>query len=170
MKEDVKMKEKMNAEPTGTMPQVGPMQHMQANPSVSPVQTIANVSPVQAVPNVSPVQAAPNILPAQTMPNALPAQMNNAGVMPSMMNQMPIMCCPYLMNMQCPMTYGQNVMGMMNNQMYPGVSPVSGNMGPMNGNAGPVLGAANNGMNAFPGMGVMPAMSNNQYFPMGGMY
>lgn len=134
MKEDVKMKENMNAEPTGAMPQVGAMQQM---------------------------QAAPNALPAQAYPNIMPAQQTNKmGVMPSMMNQVPVICCPYLMNMQCPMTYGQNVMGanMMNNLMYPGVSPMTGNMSP-------VLGAAESGMNSMPGMGVMPAA--NQYYPMG---
>lgn len=135
MKEDVKMKENMNVEPMGTMPQVGAMQQM---------------------------QAAPKVLPMQAAPNVLPMQPNPMGVMPSMMNPMPAMCCPYLMNMQCPMTYGQNVMGMnmMNNPMYPGVNPMAGNMNPM-------LGAANNGMNPMPGMGMMPAM--NQYYPMGGM-
>jgi len=136
MKEDDKMKENMNVTPTGTMPKVGAMQQM---------------------------QAAPNMLPAQANQNAMPMQQpNNMGVMPAMMNQMPMMCCPYLMNMQCPMTYGQNVMGMnmMNNLMYPGVSPISGNMSP-------VLGAAENGMNSMPGMGMMPA--TNQYYPMGGM-
>ena len=135
MKEDIKMKENLNAlEPTGTMPQVGAMQHM---------------------------QAAPNVLPVQTAPNALPMQQGPMGVMPSVMNMVPMMCCPYLMNMQCPMTYGQNVMGMnmMNNPMLPGVSPVTGNMNP-------VLGAAGNGMNAMPGMGVSPSF--NQYYPMGG--
>ena len=153
MKEDVKMKENMNAGPMGTMPQVGAMQHMQAAP---------NVLPMQAAPNVLPMQAAPNVLPMQTAPNAYPMQSNPMGIMPSMMNQMPMMCCPYLMNMQCPMTNGQNVLGMnmMNNPMYPGVSPISSNMNP-------VLGVANNGMNAMPGMGMMPAM--NQYYPMGGM-
>lgn len=130
MKEDVKMKENIKAEPTGTMPQVGAMQQM---------------------------QAMPNMLPAQTSPNISPIQPNNMGaVMPSMMQQMPLVCCPFLMNMQCPMTYGSNVMGMgMNNTMYPGVSPAAGN-------ANPMLGAAANGMNAMPGMGVMPA--SNQYF------
>ena len=145
MKEDVKMKENMNVEPTGTMPHVGAMQNM------------------QAMPNVLPMQNAPSSMPMQSNPmGVMPSMMNQMPVMPSMMNQMPMMCCPYLMNMQCPMTYGQNVMGMnmMNNPMYQGVSPISGNMNP-------VLGAANNGMNAMPGMGMMPAM--NQYYPMGGM-
>ncbi len=141
MKEDVKMKENMNSEPMGMMPHVGAMQNM---------------------------QAAPNVLPAQTNANMLPMQQAPMGVMPSMMNPMPMMmCCPYLMNMQCPMTLGQNVMGMnmMSNPMYTGVSPVSGNMNPVLGaaNSGmnPVLGAANNGM------GMMPSM--NQFYPMGGM-
>jgi len=136
MKENIKMKDNLNAEPTGTMPQVGAMQQM---------------------------QAAPNILPAQSVPNAFPVQQANAGVMPSAMNMMPMpmMCCPFLMNMQCPMTMGQNVMGMnmMSNPMFPGVSPISGNMSP-------VLGAANNSMNGVAGMGTMP--QPNQLYPMGG--
>ena len=146
MKEDVKMKENMNAEPMGTMPHVGAMHQMQAAPNVLPVQ--------------------PNLM--GTMPSmmsnmgTMPSMMSNMGTMPSMMNSMPVMCCPYLMNMQCPMTYGHNVMGMnmMNSPMHPGASPISGNMNPM-------LGAANYGMNPMPGMGMMPAM--NQYYPMGGL-
>lgn len=234
MKEDVKMKDIMNAAPKGTMPQVGAMQHMQAAPKVSPQQTapkvspaqtapkvspaqtnpkvspaqgtpkeapakpISDVSPAQALPNVSPakpisdvspVQSMPNIMPAQTMPNVMPVEMMQnvspmqmmpdnmpvqagpAGVMPSMMNQIPIMCCPYLMNMQCPMTYGANVMGMnmMNNAMIPGVSPAAGNMMPYMGNAAPFMGAAENNMYGMPGMGTLPVSMNNQYFPSGGM-
>ena len=42
----------------------------------------------------------PMTLPA-TIPETLPAQTT----MPYMM-QMPMMCCPVLMNMQCPMLYG----------------------------------------------------------------
>lgn len=146
MKEDIKMKENLNAEPKGTMPQVGAMQHM---------------------------QAAPNVSPAQSVPNVMPAQQSNAGVMPSMnvapmpsMNMMPMpvmMCCPYLMNMQCPMTYGQNVMGMgmMNNPMLQGVSPVAGNISP-------AAGAANNGMTDAAGMGMGSMPMPNQFYPMGG--
>lgn len=179
MKEDVKMKENMNVEPMGTMPQVGAMQQKQNAPNVLPIQNAPKVSPMQNAPIISPMQTAPNVLPMQYAPNEMPMQqspmgvmpsmMNQMpmqsspmGVMPSMMNQMPMMCCPYLMNMQCPMTYGQNVMGMnmMNNPMYPGVSPISGNMSP-------VLGASNKGMDPMPGMGMMPTMS--QYYPMGGM-
>ena len=120
---------------------------MKENIATEPMGTMPQVGAMQQM------QAAPGISPIQ--PNPM-------GVMPSMMNQMPVMCCPYLMNMQCPMTYGHNVMGMnmMNNPMYPGVSPISGNVNPM-------LGAANVGMNSMPGMGMMPAM--NQYYPMGGM-
>lgn len=204
MKEDVKMKDIMNAAPKGTMPQVGAMQHMQASPKVSPQQTPPKVSPAQAapevfpapkvspvqnMPKVPPTQSMPDLMPAQTMPNVMPAEtMNNllpmqmmpdnmpvqagpGAVMPSMMNQIPIMCCPYLMNMQCPMTYGSNVMGMnmMNNAMLPGVSPAAGNMMPYAGNAAPVMGAASNNMYGMPGMGTLPASMSNQYFPMGGM-
>jgi len=136
MKEDAKMKENMNTEPMGTMPQVGAMQQMQATP---------------------------NTWPVQAYPNSMPTQSNQMGAMPYMMNPIPVVCCPYLMNMlQCPMANGQNVMGMnmMNNPMYSGVSPISAN-------TNPVLGAANNGMNSMPGMGTMPAM--NQFYPMGGM-
>lgn len=183
MKEVVKMKENIFTEPMGTMPQVGAKQQMQANPGVpqvqavpkvSPVQHAPKVSPVQNVPNVSPVQSVPggNVSPVQTLPETLPVQPNPAAVMPSAMNQMPIMsqmpnmvqmpmmsqmtsmgqmpmmCCPYLMNMQCPMTFGQNVMGMnmLNNMMNPAVSPASGDMGKL------------------PGMGTLPAMDNRYHY------
>ena len=121
---------------------------MKENSIVQPMGTMPEVGAMQQM------QAAPNYMPMQSNPME---------VMPTMMNQMPVMCCPYLMNMQCPMTYGQNVMGMnmMNNPMLPGVSPATGNMSP-------VLGAANNGMNGMPGMGMMPP--RNPYYPMGGMY
>jgi hypothetical protein len=150
MKEDVKMKENMNVEPAGTMPQVGAMPHMQANPNISPVQTNPmGVSP--AMMNQMPIQTNPmGVMPS--MMNQMPVQPNPMGVMPSMMNpmpMMPMMCCPYLMNMQCPMTNGQNVMGMnMGNPMLTGMSPA--------------MGAANPGMNSMPAM--------NQYYPMSGMY
>lgn len=229
MKEDIKMKDHMNAEPTGTMPHVGAMQHLHTapnaspvhtaptnaapvkSPNVSPVQTAPKVSPVhtspanseaaQTTPNVSPVytpptnvapvqpspymspyQAMPNVMPnlmpsmgpnvspMQYAPNQMPVQQYPAGVMPSMMNQAPLMCCPYLMNMQCPMTYGQNIMGMdmMNNGMPSGINPYSGNLGTMQGNMNPVPGIAGSGMNGMPDAGTMPVM-NNRYFPMGGM-
>jgi len=146
---------------------------------VSPVQAPSNVSPAQTVPNVSPMQTSQNVSPMQTMQNVSPmqnmsgdmtAQTGHAGVMPSMMNQIPIMCCPYLMNMQCPLTYGTNVMGMnmMNNAMFPGVSPVSDNLMPYAGNTAPMMGTAGNNAYQLPVMGVMPSM-NNQYFPQGGM-
>ncbi len=165
----------------------------QAAPNVSPLQTAPKVSPAQTTPKVSPTQIAPNvmpagIMPAQSMPNIMPAEMQNVspmqmmpenmpvmagpgGLMPAMMHQIPIICCPYLMNMQCPLLYGANVMGMntMNDTMLPGVSPAAGNMMPYAGNAAPVMGAANNNMYGMPGMGTMPASMNNQYFPMGGM-
>ncbi|NLK88224.1 MAG: hypothetical protein GX279_12165 [Clostridiaceae bacterium] len=207
MKEDVKMKDIMNAAPKGTMPQVGAMQHMQASPKASPqqappkvspaqtapkaspAQNMQKVSPAHSLPKVSPANSISDVLPAQTMPNIMPAEiMQNAspmqmmpdnmpvqagpaGVMPSMMNQIPIMCCPYLMNMQCPMTYGANVMGMnmMNNAMLQGVSPAAGNMMPYMGNAAPLMGAADNNMYGMPGMGTLPVSMNNQYFPSGGM-
>jgi hypothetical protein len=215
MKEDVKMKDIMNAAPRGTMPQVGAMQHMQAAPKVSPAQTPPKVSPAQTVPKASPAQSMPkeqqakpaadtmqskqmqdvspaqaipdvssvqpmqnmmpagamqNVSPMQMMSENMPVQAGSYGVMPSMMNQMPIMCCPYLMNMQCPMTYGANVMGMnmMNNALMPGVSPAAGNMMPYAGNTAPFMGASDNNMYGMPGMGTLPA-SMNQYFPAGGM-
>ncbi len=157
MKEVVKMKDNIFAEPTGTMPQVGAMQHMQANPNISPVQSAPKASPVQTEPKASPVQTAPNVSPVQTLPETLPIQPNPAAVMPfamgqmpmmnqmpmmgqmPMMNQLPIMCCPYLMNMQCPMTNGQNVMGMniANNMMYPAVGAGLGDMGYLPENTNP---------------------------------
>ncbi len=165
MKEVVKMKENIFAEPVGTMPLVGAMQQMQASPNISPAQTVPNVSPVQTIPggNVSPVQTLPETMPAQPNPAAvMPSAMKQMPMMNQMPNmvQMPMMCCPYLMNMQCPMTYGQNVMGMnmMNNMMYPAVSPASGGMGYIPGTSNPVLGAAEKTMNAYPGMGTMPGM------------
>jgi len=186
MKEDIKMKDIRRAVPGGTMPQVGAMQHMQAVPKTSPAKSEQNVSPVQGAADTSQAQTASNVSPAQTVPGVMPAQTNvspvqkvsddmpvqtgPAGVMPAMMNQIPIICCPYLMNMQCPMTYGANVMGMnmMNNAMFPGVSPVSDNLMPYAGNAGPMMGSAGNNMYQLPAMGIMPSM-NNQYFPQGGM-
>jgi hypothetical protein len=158
--------------PAQTAPKVSPAQ---TSPKASPAQTEPKASPAQMEPKVSPAQAMPNVSPAQTMPDMMPMKTDAnmgpmqpfqddmpvlagpAGMMPSMMNQIPIMCCPYLMNMQCPMLYGANTMGM--NMMS--------NMMPYTGNAGPVAGAANN-MYALPSMGAMPPM-NNQYFPMGGM-
>ena len=195
MKEVVKMKENIFTEPIGTMPMVGAMQHMQANPNVLPAQTIPNVSPVQNAPKESPMQSAPNVSPiksvpggnvspVQTLPENMPIQPSPAAIMPSSMNQMPvmsqmpmmnqipnmgqmpmmsqmpnmgqmpIMCCPYLMNMQCPMTYGSNTMGMnmLNNMMYPAVSPASGNMGALP------------GMGSMPGMSTLPAMDNRYHY------
>ncbi len=174
MKEVVKMKEKTNIEPKGTMPLVGAMQNMQAKPNQLPEKT---------VPEPSPVQAAPNILPAQSTANkdlsdVMPYMMNP---MP-MMNQMPMMCCPYLMNMQCPMLYEQSVMGMgmMNsgnmgympvnvhgnpNPVMGASNPVLGASNPVMGASNPVLGISNNSMNAYPGMGMMP-VANNPYYPI----
>lgn len=223
MKEDVKMKDIMNAAPKGTMPQVGAMQHMQAAPkaagqqmspkvspaqtmpkvspeqstpkvtpakpvsdtmpakqnsspeqtpqNVSPTQPVQNVSPAQSLQNVMPAEAMQNVSPMQMMPGNMPVQPGPAGMMPSMMNQIPLICCPYLMNMQCPMTYGANVMGMnmMNNPMLSGVNPAAGNMMPYMGNAAPMMGAADNNMYGMPGMSVLPASMANQYFPEGGM-
>jgi hypothetical protein len=120
---------------------------MKENIATEPMGTMPQVGAMQQM------QAAPGVSPIQ--PNPM-------GVMPSMMNPMPMMCCPFLMNMQCPMTYGQNVMGtsMMGNPMFPGVSPISGNVSP-------VMGAANSSMDPMYGMGMTPAMS--RYYPMGGM-
>ncbi len=161
--------------PTQAAPKVSPVHEaqnvspIQAAPKAPPAQTLPNILPVQTMPGMMPIQAAPNESPMQPIPDDMPVLAGPAGVMPSMMHQIPIMCCPYLMNMQCPMTYGANVMGMnmMNNPMLTGVSPAMDNMMPYGGNAGQVMGTANN-MYALPGTGVMPSM-NNQYFPTGGM-
>lgn len=155
MKEEIKIKDKIIAKPAGTMPQVGAMQNMQAVPGTLPAQNNMNVSPVQTEVNVLPVQPGPS------------------GVMPSLAGQQaPIMCCPYLMNMQCPMIHGQYSagMGMMNNTMFPGVGPMPGNIGAFTGNMGMMPEAANIGMNMLPETGAMPSAMNNPYFPMGGMY
>ena len=156
---------------------------MQSMPKVMPAKPISEVSPTQSMPNVSPAHSMPDVMPAgtmqnvpsmqpmQPMPENMPVQAGPGGMMPSMMNQIPIMCCPYLMNMQCPMTYGANVMGMnmMNSPMLPGVSPAAGNMMPYMGNTAPVMGAAENSMYGMPVMGTLPASMSNPYFPMGGM-
>jgi hypothetical protein len=154
MRDDNKMKEKSSNEQYTNMQQAGAMQQMQAN---------TDALPVQANPNMMPVQA--------NMEAAMPA-MNVAPMMP-------MMCCPYLMNMQCPMMYGQNVMGAgtMNNMMYGGISPAaSSNSGLLpasgaNGMYNPMQNMGNAGtmpaMGNMPGMGGMPYM--NQYYPMSGM-
>jgi len=143
MKEIVKMKENIHTEPTGTMPQVDAMQHMQAVPKTMPVQAAPNVLPEKAVPQTQKVQEHTETMPVQPNP---------AAVMPSAMNQMPIMCCPYLMNMQCPMMHTQNMMGinMMNNMMHSAVSPAANNSGFMPGSSNALLGAADNGMSKYP--------------------
>ena len=100
MKEEVKMKEKMN-EPAGTMPMTGAMPQKQSMPAVSPSQ-FNMPKPTE----VSPAQF--------NMPK--PTEVSPAQFMQPMPQMMPVMmCCPYLMNMQCPMTYG--------NPMMSGVSP-----------------------------------------------
>ncbi|MGI6667970.1 MAG: hypothetical protein ACOX4M_00475 [Acetivibrionales bacterium] len=154
MKEEIKIKDKAVTEPAGTMPKVGAMQHMQAVPGILPAKDIKDTFPVQAEANVLPVQPGPS------------------GVMPSMAGQAPIICCPYLMNMQCPMMHSQFPMnmGMMNNMMFPGVGPMPGNIGPVTGNMGMMPGVGNTGMNMLPETGMMPSSVNNPYFPMGGMY
>ncbi len=167
MKEVVKMKEKTNIEPKGTMPLVGPMQNMQAKPKQMPEKTAPKLSPVQADTNTLPVQSTAN----KDLAEVMPYMMNPMPVM----SQMPMMCCPYLMNMQCPMLYNQNVMGtgMMNSGSLGGMpvnvhgnpNPVMGASNPVLGAANPVLGASNNSMNAYPGMGMMPVV-NNPYFPI----
>jgi hypothetical protein len=124
MKEDAKMKENISNVPLGTMPPVGAMQQMQASPNISPMPNIPNMAPIPQSP---------------------------MGVMPSMMHQVPMMCCPFLMNMQCPMPFGPNVMGMAGNVM-PGMNAMPNVMPEMN---------------AMPGMGVLP--TTNQFYPMGGM-
>lgn len=174
MKEVVKMKEKTNIEPKGTMPLVGAMQDMQAKPGQLPAQTAPKLSPMQGADNK-------DLFPAQTLPAGIPVQSSKSELMPYMMNpmpvmnQMPMMCCPYLMNMQCPMLYGQDVMGMdmMKNgnmgympvNVHGNPNPVLGASNPVLGASNPVLGASNNSMNAYPGMGMMP-VTNNPYFPI----
>ncbi|MGE5613971.1 MAG: hypothetical protein ACM3XR_06145 [Bacillota bacterium] len=155
MKEEIKIKDKTVTEPAGTMPKVGAMQNMQAVPGTLPAQNIKNAPPVQAEANILPVQPGPS------------------GVMPSMAGQAPIICCPYLMNMQCPMMHSMNMgmmNSMMNSMMFPGVGPMTGNIGPMTGNMGMMPEAANVGMNMLPQTAAMPSALNNPYFPMGGMY
>ncbi|MCX7708873.1 MAG: hypothetical protein N2484_03390 [Clostridia bacterium] len=48
--------------------------------------------------------------------------MPQMGTMPQMMPQAPMMCCPYIMNMQCPMMYGQGTMDMNYNMANPYMS------------------------------------------------
>lgn len=112
MKEDIKIKPAVNIEPIATMPEMSNFP-----------------------------------MPAQMPTGAMPTQMTNntmPAVMPQMyhMPQMVMICCPYLMNPQCPMMQGQNMMG--------GVSPAMG------------------GMNSMMGMGPQQMMNQYQY-PMGGM-
>lgn len=142
MKEVVKMKENIHTEPTGTMPQLDAKQHMQAAPKTMPVQ---------AAPNVLPEQTIPKAQQAQAQSETMPVQPNPANVMPFAMTQMPIMCCPYLMNMQCPMMHTQNMMGMnmMNNMMHSAVSPSANNSGYLPGGSNALLGAADNGLNKY---------------------
>ena len=212
-KEDVK-KDITKAVPGGTMPHLGPKQHMKAAPEILPAQktlktspaktapkaspekTAPNISPVNIVPGNAPTLAAPDMSPMQAMPNALPVQATPdkmmtqaaanaapvskmpddmpvqpgpAGVMPSMMNQVPIICCPYLMNMQCPMIHGANLMGMnmMNGAMPFGTGAFPDNMMPYTA-GGPVMGLPGNNMYPPYGMGAAPYM-NDKSLPMGGM-
>jgi len=176
MKEVVKMKEKTTIEPMGTMPLVGPMQNMQAKPKQMPEKIAPKPSTVQAAANTLPAQSTGNkdLLPVQTLPADFPTQSNQADLMPYMMNpmptmnQMPMMCCPFLMNMNCPMLYDQNVMGMgMMNTGNMGYMPINvqGAPNPVMSASNPVMGASNNSMNAYPGMGMMP-VTNNPYFPI----
>ena len=109
------------------------MQYNQPMPAVSPAQYN------QPMPAVSPAQynkPMPEVSPAQynkPMPEVSPAQYVQP--MPSMM---PMMCCPYLMNMQCPMTYAQNMFANpMMNSMLPGVSPAMANPNQMMGGMSP---------------------------------
>jgi hypothetical protein len=160
------------------------MMPAQTPPKKSPEKTVAETLPEKTAPEALPVQTMQNAAPAQAMQNMAPVQSGPFGVMPSMMQQVPIICCPYLMNLQCPMIYGANLMGMnmMNSAMPFGAGPVSDDMIPYMGGSpaaqvagGPVAalpdstmyplaGMPDNTMYQPYGMSVMPSM-NNQYFP-----
>lgn len=170
MKEEAKIKDNILAEPKGTMPKVGAMQNMQAVPAVppfTPASTPVNPNPVgvmPAMPNTMPVQmpAMPNTMPVQmpamanTMPVQMPAMPNTMPVQMPMPIQAPMICCPYLMNMQCPLTHTQAAMGMNmpNSAMFPGAVPYPAGMDFIPGKAG---------------TGMSPAMNNPFFNPMSGM-
>lgn len=167
-------------------------------PKTSPEKTVSGVSPEKAadvlssktVSDLPSMQAMPGTLPAQTVQdkmaaqsaeggapaNKMPVQPGPYGVMP-VMQQIPIICCPYLMNLQCPMIYGANLMGMnaMNGAMPFGAGPAADDMMPYTGGGsvpsitgGPMAGIP--GSNMYPpyGMGALPS-AGSQYFPMSGM-
>jgi hypothetical protein len=139
-----------------------------AVPGAQSVQTMPKAAPLHTAPDKMIMQAAANAVPAGTIQENMPVQPGPAGIMPSMINQIPIMCCPYLMNMQCPMLYGANLMGMdmVNSAMHFGTGPVTSDMMPYTGGGSMAMIP---GSPVYPpyGMGVMPSM-NNQYLPMGG--
>lgn len=120
---------------------------MKENISNVPLGTMPTVGAMQQM------QAAPNVSPMPNIPQS------HMGVMPSMMQQVPMICCPFLTNMQCPMPFGPNVMGMAGNAM-PAMNAMPGM------NTMPAMNVMPE-MNAMPGMGVLP--TTNQFYPMGGM-
>lgn len=167
-------------------------------PKTSPEKTVSGVVPEKAAVDVLPskavsgmqtMQAMPDTLPAQSvqdkmaaqsaeggaLSNKMPVQPGPFGAMP-VMQQIPIICCPYLMNLQCPMIYGTNLMGMnaMNGVMPFGAGPAADDMMPYTGGSapsmtgGPMTGIP--GSNMYPpyGMGALPS-AGSQYFPMSGM-
>jgi hypothetical protein len=133
------------------------------SPKTAPEKTVAEKLPEKAVPEASPVQ---------TMQNMTPIQPGPFGVMPTMMHQVPIICCPYLMNLQCPMIYGANLMGMnmMSGAMPFGAGPVSDDMMSYTGGGpaaqvtgGPVAGIPDSTM--YPPVG----MPDNTMYPLAGL-
>lgn len=125
MKDDNKMKESANVEPMSTM------HDMKNMPMPAPMPMPMGTMPAQMS------------MPMGNMPMTMPTQVSPYS---AQMPQMPMMCCPFLMNIQCPMLYGQSMM----NPMMTGVSPANAGVSPM--------------MN----MGDPQMMGQYQY-PMGGM-
>lgn len=108
MKEEIKPKEKINInmEPMGTMPEVGAMQQMQAFPQMQAMpEHVMPKMPEHMMP-----QMPENMMPP--MPATMPAPaMPTMPTMPTMQMAPQMICCPFLMNMQCPMLYNQSYMG-----------------------------------------------------------
>jgi len=149
---------------------------------VSPIATMPNdagaVEPSVQMPQVSPAQQVPQMPPMPQMPQmpqmqCMPpthqmAQMPQMSCAPQMqcMPQFaptPVICCPYLMNMQCPMMNYPEFNGMLQGVMgsnMPGQCP-SGtgmmNQGMMN------SGMMNQGMQYMNPMNPMNPMMGNQY-------
>lgn len=138
-------------------------------PETSPGTAGSGVSPgkTAAMPETLPAKSSGDQMPAQaatgTAPaNNVPVQPGPFGVMPYMMQQIPVICCPYLMNLQCPMTYA----------MPFGAGPVPDNMMPYAGSGsmpalpgGPMSSA---GLYQPYGMGALPS-AGSQYYPVSGM-